>query len=95
VDVAAMILPGEGRKTNQRALANLLSLGLSGGMPAMKLAAVIAERHPSVTPEAMGALIARQQQKRRDELATLAALEVICRGGGKTLTDAIKAQQPG
>jgi hypothetical protein len=94
MDVASMIIPGEHRKTNQRALANLLNLGLTGGMPAMKLATVIAERHPSVTPEALAALIARQQQKRRDELATLAALEVICRAGGKTLADAVKAQVP-
>jgi hypothetical protein len=57
----------------------------------MKLATVIAERHPSVTPEALAVLIARQLQKRRDELATLAALEVICRAGG-TLADAVSAQ---
>jgi len=31
-----------------------------------------------VTPEAFAALIARQQQKRRDELTTMTALEVIC-----------------
>ena len=90
-----MIIPGEERKTNQRALANLLNLGLSGGMPAMKLATVIAQRHPSVTTEAFAALITRQQQKRRDELVTLAALEVICRAGGKTLADAVKTQSVG
>ena len=79
---------------DHRAPANTLNLGLSGGIPAMKLAAVIAERHPAVTPEALAALIARQQQKRRDELATLAALEVICLAGGTTLQDAVRRSEP-
>jgi hypothetical protein len=69
----------------------MLNLSLSGGMPAMQLATVIAQRHPSVMPEGPAALIRRQQQKRRDEFATLAALEVIWRGRWEDAAEAARS----